>query len=96
MNATKYKQKMLKNTFDKRAKFINTHDCKSHDCEICSEPIIFALSTENGENFSIGLTTVLECLRIAQEQGHVPDIDEETEFWCKMVGRYGVGYPAVS
>ena len=91
MTATKYKQKMLSDTFNNRAKYTNEHECKTHNCEFCSEPIVFALASEKGESFSVGLTTILNCLKIAQEQGHIPKI--APSFWMQMANSYNIEYP---
>lgn len=47
-------------------------------CDHCFEQIVFALKDQNHE-FSIGLTTVLECLEFAISQGELPKLPRS---WC--------------
>ena len=52
-------------------------------CDSCGERLVFAM--ECGEQrFSLGLTTILECLRAAEINGHIPEID--IEWWRKVGG----------
>jgi hypothetical protein len=37
-------------------------------------------------SFSLGLVTVLECLRLAEQQGHVPELPPE--WWTMISNRY--------
>lgn len=50
-------------------------------CPHCDEFVIFALRDSQHE-FSIGLTTVLECLCFAEKMGYVPPLPEE---WLSSV-----------
>jgi len=54
-------------------------------CERCDEPILFALRDRFHE-FSLGLLTVLECLIIAEDRGHVPRLPEG--WWVDLANRY--------
>jgi len=85
MTMQEYRTKLLCDTFEKRAEFIANSQI-IQECEICDEPIIFALATKNGENFSVGLTTILECLKIAEKEYHIPPID--SKFWLAVKNDY--------
>jgi hypothetical protein len=50
------------------------YDCT--DCECCEEELVFAMK-DNYHEFSIGLSTVLHCLAIAQQEGYIPTIPSE-------------------
>ncbi len=49
-------------------------DCTECDC--CNEELVFAMKDKYHE-FSIGLTTILRCLAIAQQEGYVPKISDD-------------------
>lgn len=51
------------------------------NCECCLEEIVFAMQ-DNHHKFSIGLSTIMTCLAIAQKEGYVPEIPEE--WWFKI------------
>jgi hypothetical protein len=42
-------------------------------CDSCGEPLLFALQDKEHQ-FSMGLTSVLQCLRLAEEKGFVPKL----------------------
>lgn len=44
------------------------------DC--CDDPILFAMEDKK-HTFSMGLFTILKCLRIAEQEGYVPNLPEE-------------------
>ncbi len=50
-------------------------------CDRCFEQVVFALKDKDHE-FSIGLTTVLECLEFAISQGELPKLPRS---WCSDV-----------
>lgn len=52
-------------------------------CPHCGEELIFGLR-DNKHGFSLGLTTVLECLAVAEKQGYVPNLPDE---WWILIGR---------
>ncbi|MCL1999723.1 MAG: hypothetical protein FWG65_13270 [Turicibacter sp.] len=85
MTMQEYRTKLLQDTFEKRAEFTPNSQTQQ-ECEICDEPIIFALATKNGENFSVGLTTILKCLKTAENEFHIPPID--SEFWLAIRNDY--------
>jgi hypothetical protein len=51
-------------------------------CDECGERAIFALLGSDGREFSIGLTSVLECLMFAQKTGCIPPIP--SEWWIDI------------
>ena len=58
---------------------VTTEDCTDFEC--CPEELVFAMK-DNHHHFSLGLTTVIECLQIAEIQGYVPKLPQE--WWCKL------------
>ena len=50
-------------------------------CENCDEVLAFAMR-DNFHEFSIGLSTILECLQIAEKEGYVPPLPDE--WWFKL------------
>lgn len=48
-------------------------------CPACEETMVFAMRDKYHE-FSIGLSTVLECLRAAEAEGYVPPLPAEWWF----------------
>ncbi|MBR5087932.1 MAG: hypothetical protein IK093_00740 [Ruminiclostridium sp.] len=58
-------------------------------CDGCDEKVIFHLRDKDHE-FTMGLSTVIECLMFAVEQGDVPKLPLS---WCSDVDYvYGTGY----
>ena len=53
-------------------------------CERCAEPVVFALKDSTHE-FSVGLSTILDCLMIAEQEGYVPKIPDG--WWTKALNR---------
>lgn len=51
-------------------------------CPSCDESLIFAMQNQ----FSLGLSTVLECLALAEKAGHVPPLPPE--WWISLSVRY--------
>jgi hypothetical protein len=56
-------------------------------CERCGEPLLFALQDKEHQ-FSMGITTVLQCLRLAEEKGFVPKLD--MQWWFDVKANYQV------
>lgn len=54
------------------------------DCEDCLEELVFAMKDKHHE-FSIGLSTILYCLAIAEKEGYVPRLPPE---WWEQVRSY--------
>ncbi len=72
-----------KEIFFNRAEIKNAqHIC----CENCFENVVFMLKDKDHE-FSMGLSTVLECLRFAQDNGDIPPIDEK--WWIDVRKHFG-------
>lgn len=56
-------------------------------CDSCNEVLAFAMEMERpSKRFSIGLYTVLECLKIAEVEGYLPRLPEE--WWTEVAGVY--------
>lgn len=51
------------------------------DFECCSEVLTFAMQ-DKYHSFSLGLGTVLECLKVAEQEGHVPPLPDG--WWIKI------------
>lgn len=51
------------------------------NCERCEEELLFILQ-DNKSEFSLGLTTILQGLWIAQKEGYVPEIPDD--WWLKL------------
>lgn len=56
-------------------------------CEHCDDPLSFAMR-DNYHEFSMGLFTVLQCLRLAETEGHVPLLPED--WWVQLAVRYNL------
>lgn len=54
-------------------------------CPTCDEPFIFGMK-DNFHEFSIGLTTILECIVIAEQLGYIPKLSDE--WWSITIRRY--------
>ena len=51
----------------------------------CDDPVFFAMR-DNYHEFSMGLFTILECLKLAENRGYVPKISED--WWTEIAIRY--------
>lgn len=60
-------------------------DGKSPDCDVCEEALLFAMR-DNHHEFSINLTTILECLRVAEQRGEVPPLSKD--WWYQVHRRF--------
>ncbi len=54
-------------------------------CEECMEDYVFAMKDKHHE-FSIGLTTILECLSLAEKEGAVPKLPND--WWIEVENRF--------
>ncbi|CAK7024224.1 hypothetical protein [Bilophila wadsworthia] len=54
-------------------------------CPRCDEPFVFGMK-DNFHEFSIGLTTILECTAIAEHLGYLPQFPQE--WWEATLERY--------
>ena len=69
------KEKRKQDIFNNRA--VSTGQAEDvTSCESCNEMMVFAMRDKYHE-FSIGLQTILECLRIAEQEGYVPQLPPE-------------------
>lgn len=63
----------------------------SPDCDVCEEALLFAMR-DNYHEFSITLSTVLECLRAAEQAGEVPPLPND--WWHQVQRRFlSLGLP---
>ncbi|MDR2572763.1 MAG: XRE family transcriptional regulator [Desulfovibrio sp.] len=58
---------------------------KFADC--CADPLLFAMR-DNYHEFVMGLFTILQCLRLAEKEGHVPSLPEG--WWVQLAIRYNL------
>ena len=72
-----------KEIFENRAHLQNgsesSQDCTEFEC--CGEELVFAMQ-DTKHKFSLGLSTVLECLMIAEKEGYVPPL--AAEWWYQI------------
>ncbi|KAE9541341.1 hypothetical protein HT665_04235 [Ursidibacter maritimus] len=54
-------------------------------CNQCDETLIFAMQDQYHQ-FSIGITTILECLKFAESQNAIPKISED--WWDQIRERF--------
>lgn len=59
------------------------------DCDVCNEALTFVLR-DNYHHFSLPLSTLLECLYVAEKQGEVPALPDG---WWRLLHRQ---FPALS
>lgn len=57
--------------------------------EVCDEPAFFVLQDKHRE-FSVSLSTVLSCLKFAEEQGVIPTLPDK--WWWAVESRYSIKY----
>ncbi|WP_199533062.1 hypothetical protein [Thiopseudomonas alkaliphila] len=60
----------------------------SHDC--CTNHLLFALQ-DNHHSFSLGITTILECLYVAQSEGAIPELSDD--WWHRVMNYYKLNIP---
>lgn len=70
MSKSKHKQIKHKRIFYNRAR---VQKAENINCESCFEPVVFHLR-DNCHDFSMGLSTVMECLTFAIEKGYLPKL----------------------
>ncbi len=58
---------------------------QSPECDVCNEALLFAMK-DNYHQFSITLSTVLECLRAAEQAGEVPPLP--SDWWYQVQRRF--------
>lgn len=78
MNSKKCKEILLNRAATKEAE-------KMH-CDNCFEQVVFHLRDSNGCDFSLGLSTILECLVFAIQKGNLPKLPQswlaDADFVC--------------
>lgn len=62
-------------------------DTLAFDC--CREELVFAMK-DNEHTFSMGLTTVLQCLIYAEHQGYVPELPDG--WWRQLMGKFNLHF----
>ena len=61
------------------------------DVDCCDSSAVFVLGNGH-DHFAVPLGTVLSCLKVAEEHGHVPEID--AGWWCLIANYTALGYPS--
>lgn len=74
------KQEQHKKMFFNRAE---TQNFEKISCANCGESLIFAMRDKNGNEFSIGLSIILQCLKQAENEQCVPKIPNE--WWINVI-----------
>jgi hypothetical protein len=75
-NAVMTKRKQQE-TFDNRAAAVALDNA---NCSNCGEPLVFALKDSRGQTFSVGLSMIIRCLRLAESESAIPQLPPE---WWK-------------
>ncbi len=75
-----------KDIYENRALQTDPDKAEQVNCLDCNEELAFAMRDKHHE-FSIGLRTVLQCLRLAEQEGNVPPLP--IEWWNKIASRHG-------
>lgn len=73
------KKNQQKDIYRNRAQLDEATDISDFEC--CPENLVFAMKDKH-HSFSIGLSTILHCLAIAEKEGYVPEIP--SEWWLKL------------
>jgi hypothetical protein len=76
------KQSQHEKILQNRAAAKNASICP---CDNCGENMIFALQ-DNYHQFSMGIEDILMCLRIAEDNGAVPKL--QNDWWADIMARY--------
>lgn len=59
------------------------------DVDCCDSRAVFVL--DNGhDHFAVSLEAILSCLKVAEEHGHVPEMD--ADWWCLIANHTALGY----
>lgn len=59
------------------------------DVDCCDSSAVFVL--DNGhDHFAVSLETILSCLKVAEEHGHVPEIG--ADWWCLIANHTALRY----
>ncbi len=79
------KRSDVKKTFENRA---NIKSYAEPECDNCGLPLVFALETATGGQFSVDIRSILQCLKIAEDEGFTPSID--VEWWNSIRNHYSL------
>lgn len=84
---TKNTQRKLSGALNNQAHLTkeNATDSALPGCVECDEPILFALRDQHHE-FAIGLSTLLSCLKFAEQENAIPPLSQD--WWNKVNLRY--------
>ena len=77
-----YERELYENRADTNPEKELTLDCTGFEC--CHEELVFALRDKHHE-FSLGLSTILECLAAAERTGNVPKLPD---MWWLQIRQY--------
>lgn len=66
---------------------LNAEDGTAIHNDCCGNELIFALKDQH-HTFSLNLTTVLQCLKFAEEEGAIPHIG--SMWWEQVASTYGI------
>lgn len=84
-------ERTVKTCMENEASTIQNGDCdiqsQDNTCDYCNDPLLFAMQ-DNFHKFSIGLFTILQCLKLAEDEGHVPHLPED--WWIQLANRYNL------
>ncbi len=64
---------------------VNDNAVRENQCDSCDDPLLFAMQDKHHQ-FSIGLFTVLNCLKLAEDEGAVPKLPDE--WWVDLHNQY--------
>ena len=59
---------------------------KNTNWEVCQDDGFFHLRDSKGRDFNVSISTILQCLQIAEKKYWVPEIDKK--FWRLVNRRY--------
>ncbi len=76
---------MNKAIFENRAKLAGTNPASGVNCPKCDNPLVFAMQ-DNHHQFSLDLFTILSCLKLAEQEGGIPELP--AEWWLQIEHRY--------
>ena len=59
----------------------------AQDSSVNEEEMVFALQDQH-HKFSMGLSTILQCLRMAAQEGGIPKLP--SDWWIQVARRYSI------
>ncbi len=72
-------------SIENQAKFDINNLISYNNCDHCIDPLLFGMK-DNYHEFSLGLFTVLDCLKLAEKNGYVPPLPED--WWISICRLY--------